>query len=103
MSTVASNIFYSEEAEHDLDVLSNFLTRQAGDLTAHDVIRELLDCFEALKDLPYLGHEHPDKLMASRGYRVYSAGRYVGVYLVIEEGVLMTGVYHTKTDWLRVD
>ena len=100
---MVSKVFYSEEAEHDLDVLSNFLVRQAGDLTAHDVIRELLECFDMLKDMPYLGHEHPDKFMASRGYRVYSAGRYVGVYLIVEKGIMMTGVYHGKTDWLRVD
>ena len=96
-------IKYSEEAKADLKALSRFLVRQAGNLTARDVIRELLKSFLSLEEMPYLGHEHPDKLLASRGYRVYTVGNYVGVYLVIEKWILITSVYHAKTDWLRYD
>ena len=91
---------YSEEALGHLDRLSDFLVRNAGAQTALHVIDELLDSFEILKDMPYIGREHPDPLLANRGYRVYTAGRYAGVYLVTEEGVWIAGVYHTKTDWL---
>jgi len=91
---------YSEEALGHLDKLSDFLVRQAGAQTALHVIDELLDSFDILSDMPYIGRTHPDPLLADRGYRVYVAGRYVGVYLVTDEGAWMAGVYHTKTDWL---
>ena len=91
---------YSEEALGHLDRLSDFLVRNAGIQTASHMIDELLRSFEILEDMPYLGREHPDPLLAGRGYRIYVAGRYVGVYLVTDEGVWMAGVYHTKTDWL---
>ena len=96
-------IIYSEEADGHLHNLTDFLVRQAGDLTARRVIKELLERFDVLKDLPYLCREHPDPLLASRGYRVFSTGRYVGVYLAIEGGVWIAGVFHTKTDWLTRD
>ena len=93
-------LVYSEEALGDIDRLSDFLVRHAGAQTALHVIDELLRSFGILEEMPYLGREHPDPMLAGRGYRVYVAGRYVGVYLVTKEGVWMTGVYHTKTDWL---
>jgi len=100
---VSNKLTYSEDALGHLDKLSDFLIRNAGELTASKVIDELLKSFRILKDMPYIGREHPDPLLAGRGYRVYSAGRYAGVYLVTDEGVWIAGVYHTKTDWLTVD
>jgi len=97
---MSGKLTYSEDALGHLDKLADFLVRKAGDRTALSVIGELLESFSILEEMPFIGREHPDPLLASRGYRVYSAGRYVGVYLVVDEGVLMTGVYHTKTDWL---
>ena len=94
---------YSEEALGHLDKLTDFLIRQAGERTALGVIDELLDSFSILEEMPYIGREHPDPLLAGRGYRIYISGRYVGVYLVTEKGPWMAGVYHTKTDWLTVD
>jgi len=100
---MSSKLTYSEDALGHLDKLADFLVRNAGDRTALSVIDELLENFSILEDMPYLGREHPDPLLADRGYRVYSAGRYVGVYLITEEGVWMAGVYHTKTDWLTIN
>ena len=97
---MSGKMTYSEEALGHLDKLSDFLVRNADAQTALHVIDQLLDSFEILEGMPFLGREHPDTLLASRGYRIYIAGRYVGVYLVTEEGVWMAGVYHTKTDWL---
>ena len=91
---------YSEEALGHLDRLTNFLVLNAGLQTDMKVINDLLDRFDTLAKMPYIGREHPDPLLAERGYRVYTAGRYVGVYLVTEEGVWIAGIYHTKTDWL---
>ena len=91
---------YSEEALGHLGRLSDFLVRQVGVEKAQVIIDELLDKLCTLEEMPYLGHEHPDALLAGRGYRAYKAGRYVAVYLVTESGVWIAGVYHTKTDWL---
>ena len=98
-----AKLTYSEEALGHIDKLSDFLIRQAGTQTALRIIDELLDSFDILEDMPYLGHPHPDSLLAGRGYRVYNSGRYVGVYLITETGPWMAGVYHTKTDWLTVE
>ena len=100
---MAGKLTYTEDALGHLDRLSDFLVRSAGAQTALKVMDGLLDSFDVLGELPYLGREHPDRLLASRGYRVYVAGRYVGVYLATAEGALMMGVYHTKTDWLRME
>ena len=95
-----SKLTYSEEALEHIDKLSDFLVRQAGIQTALRTIDDLLDNFKKLETMPYLGHIHPDPLLASRGYRVYTSGRYVGVYLITNTGPWIAGVYHTKTDWL---
>jgi len=100
---MAGRLIYSEEATGHLDKLSAFLVRNAGELAASRIIDELIISFRILKDMPYIGREHPDKVLADRGYRIYISGKYVGVYLVIDDGVLMTAVYHTKTDWLTKD
>jgi len=97
---MAGKLIYSEEALSHLNKLSDFLVRNAGELTASRIIDELMISFRILKDMPYMGREHPDPFLASRGYRIYISGKYVGVYLVIDEIVWMAGVYHTKTDWL---
>ena len=94
------SLTYSEEALGHLDRLANFLVLKNGTEKAKAIIGELLDKVDILGEMPCLGREHPDALLASRGYRVYSAGRYVCVYLVTEDGVWIAGVYHTKTDWL---
>ena len=99
---MAGSLTYSEEALSHIDGLADFLVRQAGVGTAMSLIDELLDSFDILAEMPYLGREHPDPVLASRGYRVYVVGRYVGVYLVTDDGVWMAGVYHTKTDWLTI-
>jgi len=99
---MSGKLKYSEDALGHLDKLTDFLIRNAGERTALSVIDELLDSFSILEEMPFLGREHPDLLLASRGYRVYSAGRYVGVYLVTDGGVLIIAVYHTKTDWLTI-
>lgn len=93
---------YSEEALGHIDKLTDFLVLQAGLQTALRIIDELLDSFDILEDAPYIGHPHPDPLLASRGFRVFNSGRYAGVYLVTETGPWMAGVYHSKTDWLSV-
>ena len=97
---MTGSLRYSEEALGHIDKLSDFLVRQAGVETSLRIIDELLDAFDKLEEMPYIGREHPDPLLASRGYRVYSSGNYVGVYLATDEGVWVAGVYHTRTDWL---
>ena len=93
-------VIYSEEAFSHLDRLSDYLVREVGVQTASDVINQLLDSFDVLEKMPCIGREHPDPLLAGRGYRLLIAGQYAGVYLVLEESVWIAGVYHTKTDWL---
>ena len=95
-----TKLTYSEEALGHIDRLLDFLVRQAGAPAALRVIDELLDSFDILESAPNLGHPHPDPLLASRGFRVYNSGRYVGVYLITDTGPWIAGVYHTKTDWL---
>ena len=97
---MAGKLIYSEEALSHLNKLSDFLVRNASELTASKVIDELMISFRILIDMPYIGREHPDPILADKGYRVYVSGKYVGVYLVIDDCVFMTAVYHTKTDWL---
>ena len=97
---MSDRLRYSEEALGHIDKLSDFLVRQMGVEASLRIIDELLDSFDKLEEMPYIGRVHPDPLLASRGYRVYSHGNYVGVYLVTDEGVWIAGVYHTKTDWL---
>ena len=100
---MAGKLRYSGEALGHLDRLTAFLVSQADEKTAHRVIDELLDAFEILSDMPYIGRVHPDPVLAGRGYRILVAGRYVGVYLVIDGEAWMAAVYHTKTDWLTME
>ena len=95
-----NKVVYSEEALSHLDRLSDFLVRGVGVSAAAAVVDELLDGFDILKKMPHIGREHPDPLLADRGYRVLILGQYAGVYLVLEETVWIAGVYHTKMDWL---
>ena len=100
---MSGKLTYSEDALGHIDKLSDFLVRNAGELAASKIIDELLKSFRILKEMPYIGREHPDTLLASRGYRIFISGSYVCIYLITEDGVWIAGVYHTKTDWLTVD
>jgi plasmid stabilization system protein ParE len=96
-----NEIIYSKEALTHLDKLSDFLIVNAGKQVANDIIEELIDKLDILKDMSYIGREHPDTLLSDRGYRILILGQYVGVYSITHDGILISGIYHTKTDWLR--
>ena len=91
---------YSEEALSHLDRLSDFLVQNAGTQTAFDVISELINSFDILIEMPNIGREHPDPMLANRGYRVLFIGRYACVYIVDNKEVWIAGVYYTKSDWI---
>jgi toxin ParE1/3/4 len=84
----------SRQAEHDLDSIVDYLSgfsRQA----AVSELRKLRTRFGLIARHPALG-ELRDEL--SRGLRIFSAGRFVILYIAIEGGIEVVGVVHGARD-----
>jgi plasmid stabilization system protein ParE len=93
-------LIYSEEIDAHLDRLSAFLVDKGGAQTAFDVIGELIDGIDKLREMPHTGSPHPNPTLAARGYYTLFLGRYVCIYLIDGNVIWVGGVFHQKTDWV---
>jgi plasmid stabilization system protein ParE len=93
-------INYSEEALGHLDKISIYLVNLAGVTVANDIVDRLIDDIGILAGMPYLGREHPDSVLADRGYRILFCEDYAAVYLVDDE-VWIAGIYPNVSDYLQ--
>jgi plasmid stabilization system protein ParE len=95
-----NRLVYADDTIAQIDRLAIFLCETAGVQTAFDVIEELTDNILSLEDMPHLGSPHPNPRLADKGYLTLFLGRYVCIYRIIGDLVLVSGVFHQRTDWI---
>ena len=88
-------------AYEDLAAIADRLVRYAGQTSANNITRRILDTIDLLGPNPYLGPLHPDPVLARLGYRKLVVGRYVVIYRVDGERATVLRVFSGSSDYLR--
>ena len=87
----------AKRAEADLEDIAYYIARESGSLdTARRVIESITDRFHLLAANPYAGRARNEDL--GPGRRSFPAGRYIIVYRVAGQDVLILRVAHTRRD-----
>jgi toxin ParE1/3/4 len=87
----------SKRAEADLEDIAYYIARESGSLdTAKRVIESIMDRIHMLGANPYAGRARDEDL--GRGRRSFPADRYIIVYRVAGQDVLILRVAHSRRD-----
>ncbi|MGH7187565.1 MAG: type II toxin-antitoxin system RelE/ParE family toxin [Acetobacteraceae bacterium] len=87
----------AEEAEADLDEIWWHIAKESGSVdVAQKVITSLTERFPLLASHPYAGRARDDDL--GPGRRSFPADRYIIVYRIVDEDVLILRVAHSRRD-----
>lgn len=88
---------FTEIAVLDIDDIWSYIAITQGNLkAAQRIMDELRQTFELLSDFPLMGRERNDLKRGIR--RIVVRKRYIVLYRVIDEGVLIERVVHGSRD-----
>jgi toxin ParE1/3/4 len=91
------SVQFTEIAVLDIDDIWSYLAiTQGNPKVAQKVMDELRETFELLSDFPMMGRERNDLKQGIR--RIVVRKRYIVLYRVIDEGVLIERVVHGSRD-----
>ena len=90
---------FLRSAVDDLDRIADYHLQMVGAASAERITDQLLDAVERLEKYPYLGSLHPDPVLASMEYRRIVTGKYVCVYKVIDQAIVIYRIVNGVTDY----
>lgn len=96
-------LIFADSFPETFDPIVAFFARQVGTKATRKFNSEVYRRFSMLQSFPYMGPPHPDKRLAAEGYRkLVLTDTYVAVYKVIEDTVVVYGVFNGRTDYPRL-
>ena len=90
---------FLRSAVDDLDRIADYHLQMVGAASAERITDQLLDAVERLEKYPYLGSLHPDPVLASMEYRRIVSGKYVCVYKVIDQAIVIYRIVNGAMDY----
>lgn len=93
-----ANVYFTEQAEKDLEAITDFTVQRWGVVQSHHYIDDLEALAQILADNPLLGTER-DEL--SQGLRSFPYQSHVLFYVLQQEGIAIVRVLHTSVDVVR--
>ena len=71
-------------AVNDIERIAKYHLRMVGPGSAEKITNKLLDTIQPLEEQPFIGTEHPDKLLSKQNFRKLNCGDYICISKVIE-------------------
>lgn len=93
------NLAFTDQALNHITKIATFHLQKVGPNSAQNITDRLVDGFQILENQPFAGGEHPDIVLAKQGYRRLILDNYVGVYRIVDDTVLVYGIYHGSTNY----
>lgn len=82
-----------------LEAIAEYHLEKVGPKSAEKITNKLLDGFQILEAFPFSGPEHPDPVLAQKGYRKLVIGDYVGVYRRQDDTIYIYGIFHGSINY----
>ena len=96
-------IYYSPEAVNDLDEIYEYIqTELCNPPAALNVVNNILDIIDQLKDFPDMGARLSDAIDVETEYRFVISGNYMAFYRHIDTTVYVDRVLYGRRDYLRI-
>jgi plasmid stabilization system protein ParE len=82
-----------------IDAVAEYHLEKVGPKSAEKITDKLIDGFQILEESPFSGPEHPDPVLAKKGYRKLTIGEYVGVYRPEGKFIYIYGIFHGSINY----
>ncbi|WP_304064227.1 type II toxin-antitoxin system RelE/ParE family toxin [Pedobacter glucosidilyticus] len=96
-------VIWTSFAIENLKHISEYYTKVAGKNIAFKIKTELFKATKQLKNHPDSGQVEPFLEQLNEGHRYVVSGNYKVVYKRVEEGVLITDVFDTRQDPIKIN
>ena len=98
-----NKIFYSPEALNDLDEIQEYIELELCNLQAAlNVISNILDVIEKLKDFPEMGALLFDIIDIELNYRFVLSGNYMIFYRHENNSIYIDRILYSRRDYMRI-
>ncbi|MBQ6518153.1 MAG: type II toxin-antitoxin system RelE/ParE family toxin [Anaerolineaceae bacterium] len=101
---MAYKLIVSDKADGQLDSILSYVTNKLKNPeAAGEILDEILDVYEMLVVFPESFALCNDPILAEKGYRkcLLSHHEYVILYLVCEEYIRISGIFHARENYLK--
>lgn len=97
------NLRINPIAEQDLSNIKQYITKELDNSNAAlDVIRNIINCYEKLKEFPKLGINLSSKLNIPTDYRYLICGNYLVFYKIDNEYVSIYRIIYSRRDYVKL-
>ena len=97
------NIIWSDFASRILKDIFNYYKDVAGELVAQKIKVQIFDSTKQLITHPNSGQTEPSLIKMEQGHRYLVRGNYKIVYRKVDEGILITDIFDTRQDPIKIN
>lgn len=98
-----NNIYYSPEAQNDLDEIWEYISVElCNPQAAENTVNKIMDTVDELKDFSEIGALLSPVTEVESDYRFLISGNYMIFYRVIDKDVYIDRVLYGRRDYLRI-
>lgn len=98
-----NNIYYSPEAQNDLDEIWEYISVElCNPQAAENTVNKIMDTVDELKDFSEIGALLSSVTEVESDYRFLIRGNYMIFYRVIDTDVYIDRVLYGRRDYLRI-
>ena len=98
-----NRVYYTVEAERDLDEIWNYIVSELQNPSAAErIINRFIDSVERLEDFPELGTPLSSIVDLNAGYRFLISGNYLVFYHLNEENIYIDRFLYGRRNYLRI-
>ncbi len=96
-------IFWTDFAFGTLTEIYEYYKEKASPIVARKIKSEIFKSTQQLKQFPYSGHVELNLQKLNKGYRYLVKGNYKIIYKEIPEGILITDIFDTRQDPVKIN
>ncbi|MBK6283972.1 MAG: type II toxin-antitoxin system RelE/ParE family toxin [Draconibacterium sp.] len=96
-------IFWTDFASGTLTEIYEYYKEKASPIVARKIKSEIFKSTQQLKQFPYSGHVELNLQKLNKGYRYLVKGNYKIIYKEIPEGILITDIFDTRQDPVKIN
>jgi plasmid stabilization system protein ParE len=96
-------IFWTDFASGTLTEIYEYYKKKASPIVARKIKSEIFKLTQQLKQFPYSGHVELNLQKLNKGYRYLVKGNYKIIYKEIPEGILITDIFDTRQDPVKIN
>ncbi|HPE77038.1 MAG TPA: type II toxin-antitoxin system RelE/ParE family toxin [Draconibacterium sp.] len=96
-------IFWTDFASETLSEIYQYYKENASPIIAKKIKSEIFNSTRQLKEFPHSGHFELNLRRLNQGHRYLVRGNYKIIYKEIPDGILITDVFDTRQDPVKIN